>query len=164
LATWWFSAPDPRFGFPLLYSMAICLAAWAISISLGRNPALIGRRLAWTLAVGVVVLVTARVHQGWHRRGMPMLQALARVTLPTPASPRGYSVLPEARVRTLQTDSGLVIHLPVHLDLAWDAPLPSAPAPTALGLDLRYLSLRRVGDPGAGFMMVLPSAAASATR
>ncbi len=156
LLTWWVTAPDPRYGFQLFYSLAICVAAWAICVPLGANSAIVMRRLALTLAVPVVVVLAFRVHFAWHRREMPLLDALVAVTLPIPMSPRGHTILPEAPLRRFTTGSGLIIHVPVDNDQAWDAPLPSAPAPVALGLDLRYLRLRRAADLSAGFWMAPP--------
>ncbi len=162
LLTWWVTAPDPRYGFQLFYSLAICLAAWAIVAPAGANHQKIGRRLAWTLAVPVAVLLAFRLYYGVHIRGMPLLKAMVGITLPVPMSPKGHSVLPEVPLRGFKTDSGFVVHLPVNDDRVWDAPLPSAVAPAAFRLDLRYLRLRRAGELGGGFVMVRPSETASA--
>ena len=162
LLTWWVTAPDPRYGFQLFYSLAICLAAWAIVAPAGANHQKIGRRLAWTLAVPVAVLLAFRVHYGVHLADMSLLKTMVGVTLPVPGTPMGYSVLPEVPLQGFKTDSGFVVHLPVNGDRVWDAPLPAAASPASLGLDLRYLRLRRDGDLGAGFVMAKPSETASA--
>ena len=162
LLTWWVTAPDPRYGVHLFYSLAICLAAWAIVAAAGANHQKIGRRLAWTLAVPVAVLLAFRVHYGVHIHDMPLLKAMVTVTLPVPMTPMGHSVLPVFPLQGFKTDSGFVVHLPVNDDRVWDAPLPSGAAPAGMGLDLRYLRLRRAGDLGAGFVMAEPSRTASA--
>ncbi len=87
---------------------------------------------------------------------------MVTVTLPVPMTPMGHSVLPVFPLQGFKTDSGFVVHLPVNDDRVWDAPLPSGASPAAMGLDLRYLRLRRAGDLGAGFVMAEPSRTASA--
>jgi hypothetical protein len=159
LLAWWFTAPDPRYAFQLFYSLAICLAAWTIA---AQKPELIGRWLAWTLAVPVVVLLAFRVHYAMDRRDMPLLEALAEVTLPVPVTRLGHAVLPEVALRAFTTDSGFIVHVPVNDDRVWDAPLPAATAPASLGLDLRNLRLRDDEDLGAGFVMAVPAATVSA--
>jgi hypothetical protein len=159
LLAWWSTAPDPRYAFQLFYSLAICLAAWAIA---AQKPELIGRWLAGSLAVPVVVLLVFRVHYAMDRRDMPLPEALVEVTLPVPVTRLGHSVLPEVALRGFTTDSGFIVHVPVNDDRVWDAPLPSSTSSASFGLDLRNLRLRDDDDLGAGFVMAKPTRAATA--
>jgi hypothetical protein len=112
VAFWFASAPDPRFAWGFLFSVALIPMAYAASEAL-RVPR---RGLALAIAGGGLAFLMGRA-------------SLAVVAIPpfSIGSLTRVPTIPTGQVVTRQTNSGLFVHVPVSGDQCWSAPLPCTP-------------------------------------
>jgi hypothetical protein len=131
LLFWWYAAPDPRFGAPVIWLFAaligaIAAMAWRLDRGLCRRSAVL---------IGCLLYGLLPVTVGSGRLWRPLGGEL------------GLHAPPAAELREFTTASGLTIWTPVSGDQCWDAPLPCSPYPDA------RLRLRRAPHLSAGFVL-----------
>jgi hypothetical protein len=130
LVFWFFTAPDQRFAGAAFWWLASGGLILMIASYGGAT-----RRICWLPIVMLSLMLT-----GWFDG------RLSKYTRPGPSS-GGFYPVPESKVKTFRTDSGLEVYVPVKGDQVWDSPLPATPYPNA------KLKLRHAGDVASGFRM-----------
>jgi hypothetical protein len=127
---WLIKGPDPRFGEAGLWALAATLGGLGMASSAVRFQWV----RPWVVAAGLVAAML------WCLSGAGWLQPYRPLR-----SINGLAPLPDARVATRSTTSGLMVYVPVSGDQCWDAPLPCTPY-----FD-KTLRLRSAGNWGGGF-------------
>jgi hypothetical protein len=122
LAFWFFTAPDPRFVWHILWLMGLGLGMIAI-----------GYEKLWQLARPIMLLLTI---------GM----LIDYILLPRNGLNVQFSAYEPTILTTFTTDSGLVLNVPMTGDQCWDAPLPCTPYPAP------EIRLRIPDELGSGFI------------
>lgn len=123
---WFITAPAPRFGFVMFWTLAgVLLAIWLLE----RRYEPSRRVLALVLLLQVGSIVPALLIRSWvvddlRHRGPA---ALAATLFNKPGSDAGFHPFPEAQLSLFKTDSGFEYWAPVNSDRVWYGPLPSSP-------------------------------------
>lgn len=110
---WFFTAPDPRFGFGVLAAAALFPLAWGLTAAprLGGRVARGAALAGWLAAVGALAWVQA--------------EGLGPERLPE----SGWQSLPVPTLVERPTSYGLEVTTPFRDDRCWDAPLLCTPMP-----------------------------------
>lgn len=132
IASWFFTAPDPRFAAGLFFLVAII----PFALLLDRMTGL--RRF---LAVVVVVMALLSICRQFN----PLAGQQAETIWSGPSG--GFYPVKTVPLRTVRTWSGVVLHTPVRGDQGWWAPLLTTPYPNAA------LQLRCPGNLPCGFQV-----------
>jgi hypothetical protein len=111
LIFWFLEAPAIRFGEPVIWTAGATLGAFAAVHLLDRRG-----RIRMALA-GLLLLTAWAAHPRlfWGSYFRPSVGV------------RTFLRLPEAKVTSHQTVSGLTVYVPVETNQCWDAPLPCSP-------------------------------------
>jgi hypothetical protein len=129
LIFWFLEAPALRFGEPAIWTAGATLGTFAAVRFLNRP----GRN---RIAVAGLVLLTA-----WAAHPRLFWSSYFRPSVGVGT----FLHLPEAKVTPHQTNSGLIVNVPVGTNQCWDAPLPCSPY-----FD-ETLHLRKPGELERGF-------------
>jgi hypothetical protein len=130
LIFWFVEAPAIRFGEPILWTAAATLGAFA-ALALFDQP--IKKRF---------VILTLLLLTAWAAHPRLLWNSYFRPSIGV----RTVLRLPQARVVSHRTSSGLTVYVPVETNQCWDAPLPCSPYFNDT------LRLRRPGDMKGGFV------------
>lgn len=147
LLFWLATAPSPRFGFFMFWTIAGAIAATAVGIFLQQA----GRRVMAAIAIVQLSMVAPAIAaraifvERAHKEGFP---AIVRTLFVAPGPDEGFHPYPVVTYRSYTTASGLELWAPGVEDRMWNAPLPSTPYP------LPNIALRVPGDLRSGFKMV----------
>lgn len=124
-AFWFWTAPDPRF----LGALPALAAAWTATLAVALGlPRREEARATLVRGVTTGVLAGTLVLAGYHLAVQPRYDR--------------FRAPPHAPLTTIETETGLRLHVPAEGDRAWDAPLPSTPHPHPR-LELRGSSLQQ---------------------
>lgn len=147
LAFWFFTAPNPRLGFFLFWT----LAAASVAVVFQACLRLASIELQVTFLTGLLCMaiipiarsVVLRLHDG----EKTLLMAIVGSLVFRPGTDRGFNPNPIPELETFVTRSGLILYVPKDLsNFCWDAPLPCTPHPAP------NLRLRRDGNLRSGFV------------
>jgi hypothetical protein len=108
---WFWSAPAPRLGIPVLWLVA--LSVWMIAVA--RLQIRVDPAIGATLVVGVITIVCL------------LSFALEPVVWLRSVEANGFRSIPEAAITRVASKSGGEIKLPRKDRRCWDTPLPSSP-------------------------------------
>jgi hypothetical protein len=129
LVFWFFGAPAMRFGEPMMWTAGAALGAFAA-------VRLLESAMTRRIAIFALVVMTA-----WAAHPRLLWGSYFRPSLGV----RTLVQLPEAKVESRRTASGLGVYVPVETNQCWDAALPCSPYVDP------SLRLREAGNMKAGF-------------
>jgi hypothetical protein len=146
---WFTTAPDPRFGWAPMWTLAAILVAWAYE----RSGMIESRRAVVTaVVVGLMLIVPTLAYRLVVLHIQKQVSPLRQVPIQFPGPDHGFWPHPTIPFRKVTNRWGLTLNMPVdeHDAMTWGGPLPCAgwnwPPNDP---DLR---LRKAGDISGGFV------------